>query len=191
MLIFIREKLVEHLQQSTNLVQLYQNRDGLFAEAVLNWLAATEETLSQLRHPLISLVAAERARILAARDGFREPSLGSARITARKAMSAIAALAIDRVQADLRGAINTVDLRLDAMREKMAQLLAVATTKTPIPMPPTDPRELWLSKVWSGLNVNGDTQGMYRYLCAALTSSDRLQILDEVLTNLIEGLQPP
>ena len=50
------------------------------------------------------------------------------------------------------------------------------------------PRDAWLASVWKGLNVNGEVQGMYRYLGAAMQPADRLFLLDEVLGNLLAAL---
>jgi len=188
MLAYTREKLLEHLRETTLLVDLYQRREPSFPAAVVAWLVKVEETLLQLRLPLSSLVAAERARILAVGDGYRDPVLVSERITPRKATLAVASIALGRVQDELRRKVAEIDSQFDAWREKMAQLLAIATTKSPIPLPPTEPRDVWLAAVWKALDVNGEVQGMYRYLGTALQQSDRLFLLDELLGNLLNAM---
>lgn len=187
MLAYTREKILGHLQETPGLTDLYQRHEPSFPSAVVAWLAGVEDSLSQLRLPLASLVAAERGRILAAGDGFRDPAIPE-RMTPRKATVAVAALSIGRVQEELRRKVAEIDGKFDAWREKMAQLLAVATAAAPIPLPPTDPRDIWLATVWKGLNANGETQGMYRYLGAAMQPNDRLFILDELLGNLLNAL---
>lgn len=188
MLIYTREKLASCTQEVTALINSYQSRDGRFPYSAIAWLTSTEQSLNQLRHPLVALVAAQRAKILAVEDGYRHPSLGGAHVTMRRAMNVCASLAVEAVQAELRACIAALDARLDTARDKMAQFLAVATAKVAVPLPPTDPRDVWLATVWADLNVNGETQGMYRYLCASLSPADRLHLLDEVLTNLLDGL---
>jgi hypothetical protein len=188
MLVYTREKILGHLQETPALIDRYQRRDPAFPAAVLAWLAAIEETLGQLRLPLASLVAAERGRILAVGDGYRDPALLDERLTPRMATRAVASLALSRVQQALSARLAEIDAQFAAWREKMSQFLAIATTKVPIPLPPTEPRDAWLASVWKGLNVNGEVQGMYRYLGAAMQPADRLFLLDEVLGNLLAAL---
>ena len=188
MLAYTREKILGHLQETSRLINLYQQRDASFTPEVVAWMVRVEESLCQLRLPLTSLVAAERARILSVADGYRDPSLATERLTYRGASRAVASLSLTRVQEELRRKVAGIDSLFDAWHEKMAQLLAIASVKAPIPLPPTDPRDAWLATVWKGLNVNGEVQGMYRYLGSAMAPSDRIFLLDEVLTNLIDAL---
>jgi len=60
--------------------------------------------------------------------------------------------------------------------------------QTKQPLPPSEPREAWLRSVWSMLNVNGETQNMYRYLSTALQPADRSYLLDQLLDNLLQDL---
>ncbi|BDV41898.1 hypothetical protein GURASL_08210 [Geotalea uraniireducens] len=191
MLLYTRERLLAHLQDTGSLIDLYQHRDPRFSERVVAWLGDLEQSLAQLRLPLVALVAAERGRILAAADGYRESAVGGERLSTRRVTLAVASLALDRVQNEVRRVIADIDAKFDTWREKMAQFLAIATTKAPIPLPPTEPRDAWLATVWAGLNVNGEVQGMYRYLGAALRPTDRLHLLDEVIGNLLDSLPPP
>lgn len=108
----------------------------------------------------------------------------------RKAVRASAALALGRVEEALRSEVAAADARLAEGRERIAQLLAVATAAAPIPLPPTEPHNAWLGRVWRGLDVNGATHGMYAYLNAAFTASDRLYMLDEVVANLLAAGEP-
>lgn len=188
MLAYTRETLLGHLQQTSRLVDLYQQHEASFVAEVVAWMACVEESLGQLRLPLVSLVAAERARILSVGDGYRDPALVGERLTARMASRAVASLALTRVQEELRRKVTAIDAQFDAWREKMAQLLAIASVKAPIPLPPSEPHDAWLTTVWKGLDVNGEVQGMYRYLGAAMASGDRMYLLDEVLGKLIEAL---
>lgn len=188
MLAYTREKIVDHLLETSRLVDCYQRRDPSFPAKVAGWLAEVEKSLTQLRLPLASLAATERGRILAVGGGFRDPAFAAEPMSQRKATVAVAALALGRVQEELRNKVTEIDASFDAWREKMAQFLAIATTKAPIPLPPTEPRDVWLANVWKGLNVNGEVQGMYRYLGAAMQPNDRLFLLDDVLSNLLNAL---
>jgi hypothetical protein len=189
MLILTRERLNQQLQQVGRLVDLYQAHDSNFIEQVVRWLSKIEEHLQQMRNPLSSYVAAERARILAAHDGFRDPHVSDPKVTRRKAIMATTSLVLNSVVDRLVETIRQIDEKFDAWREKMTQLLALGSMKKPIPMPPTEPRQLWLNKVWSQLGEIDEARGMYVYLNATMTQSDRLQLLDELIVNMI-GSQP-
>ena len=191
MLAITRERLVEHLQAATALVDQSLRHDPDYPRRVVEWMADVEETLAQLRNPLASMVAAERARISAVEDGFREPEILRERISPRKAARATASLALGRAEAALRGEIQTIDEKFEGMRERMAQLLAVATNSHPIPLPPTDPRQAWLNTVWAGFGGNGETASLYTYLNAALAPVDRSYLLNEMLTNLLSAQATP
>lgn len=189
MLAFTREQLVEHLQAASGLVDRYARNDWEYPSRVTEWMSDVENTLGKVRSPLVALVAAERARITAVHDGFREPDLEG--INVRKSQKATASLALGRVEAALRDEVRRIDARFDEMRERIAQLLALASTSTPIPLPPTEPRQAWLDRVWSGLAPNGETRSLYSYLGAALTPSDRSYLLDEMLRNLLDAQATP
>ncbi len=187
MLIVTREKLVAHLLELSAIVDRYQRSDPEFVEQVAAWLIAVEKTLQQLRSPLSSQIAGQRARLLAVQDGFREPSLAENRVSRRKAVRAAAGLVVGRAEEALRARLAAIDARFDEAREKMAQYLAVTTSVRPIPLPPTEPRTAWLRSVWASLEDVPNTQGMRGYLNAALRPSDRLHVLGEVVDNLIEN----
>lgn len=186
MLAITREKVLEHLREVPRLADLYRDRDPAFRERVLDWLSQVEESLGRLRNPLASRAAAERTTILAVADGLREPGIDGS-VSVRKATRATVSLALRRVEEALRELVESTDRKLDEGREKMTQLLAVATAAQPIPLPPTEPRQAWLEKVWRSLETSNGTQGMYAYLNAALRPSDRLYLLDEIVTNLVQS----
>ncbi len=190
MLAYTREKLLVHLQETSGFTRLYQQQDPLFAERVLDWMEAVEQTLLQLRRPAASLVSAQRGRVLAAADGYRMPGLENEKLSARKAKRIVTALALEDVQAELRAIISDIDAKFDTWREKIVQLLAVATTQVPVPLPPTAPREAWLAGIWQSMNINGDTRNMYNYLNLAMAPADRFYLLDAILANLEKNALP-
>lgn len=183
----IREQLVSALLQCPSLIDLYQKREPLFASRVIAWLSEVEKVLQQFRLPLAALVASERGRILAAGDGYRDLQVQGERLSPRKAGLATAFLALSRVQEELRRVIGEIDGKFELWREKIAQFLAVVTQKIPIPLPPGEPRPAWLGQVWTEMGASEETQGMYRYLNAAMPASDRLYLLEEVVGNLLGG----
>lgn len=192
MLFYTRENLVALLLPVPQLVDQLQRNDAGFPAATIAWLQQAEQTLARLRLPTVSLVAVERGKVVATQQGCSPPrpesSPGTRRPSARKATAFTALAAIDAVQAALRSLLAEQERRIDLAREKMTQLVAVGSAQSALPLPPTDPRDAWLDAVWRALNRNGETAGMYRYLGASLSLLDRRQLLDEVLTPLLDRL---
>jgi hypothetical protein len=191
MLAVTRERLTEHLQQASALVDAYARHDHDYPRLVLAWMTEVEDTLGELRSPLRSMVVAERGKVTAVEDGLRLPEILRDRASARKAMRATASLSLAHVEEALRAEIDAIDRKLDEMRERMLQLMAIATNSHPIPLPITQPKQAWLRKVWAGLAGNGETRSLYTYLNAALATADRTYLLDELLRNLLEAQTPP
>jgi hypothetical protein len=129
-------------------------------------------------------LATERARILAALDGHRPPEAEPG-LPVRKLARSTASTALKTCEGKLNEAILVIDARLQLMREKLVQLLAVSSAHSPIPLPPTEPRSAWLAAVWKGLRVTNETLGLHRYLEGSLDPADRLHLLGEVLHNLL------
>jgi hypothetical protein len=187
MKVVIREKLMQLLDEVPRLTDAYAQRDPDYPAKAAAFLKKVEDGLSQLRQTGGSFAASERANILATADGYRDPDIARDKLTDRKAARAVATIAVGRVEAMLRERIQHIDAELDDYRLKMSQLLAVSTARQPIPLPPTEPRSAWLRRVWGQLNVGDETQGMYGYLSAAVSMSDRLYLLDEVVSNLLSN----
>ena len=189
MLFVTREKITIHLMEVGALVDLYQQKDPVFVERVISWLNRVEQSLQQFRNPLASFVAGERGKIIACKDGLREDKVEGAKLSTRKHMSATASLALSRCEEMLRAQVVDIDTKFDACREKMSQLLAVSSMQNPIPLPPTEPRQHWLRTVWSGLGRAEEAKGMFGYLNAMMSPSDRLHLLDELLRNMLSDVQ--
>lgn len=187
MLALTREKMMDCLHEATSLVNRYQKRDPLFIEKTVEWLAATEEALQQIKSPIASFVAAERGKLIATTDGFIDPDITQNRHSKRKTQAATAALVLSRVESAIRQQVLQIDEKFDALREKMIQFVAVATANgSPYtPPPPIEPRETWLKTVWESFAVSAETAGMRNYINTALYPSDRLYLLDSFIDNLI------
>ena len=186
MLAALREHLVRELDQLPHIVSLYASKDAGFVDQSIEWLHGLEECLGRFRNPSSAHIAALRAKILATGDGYRHPSLMQIK-SPRKAIRAAAGTAIEEAEITVRTEIRSIDDQFNSLREKMVQLVAVASVNKPIPLPPSEPRESWLRKVWHGLAGNGQTEGMYAYLNAALNLSDRLYLLDRIMENFVSN----
>lgn len=184
MLLVKREKILTHLQEVPQLVDKYQAKDLSFIADVLQWLANTEQSLQQVRSPLSSLVASERAKILAVADGYRDIERIDARSRTRKAESATASIALGNVELHLRNAVSEIDTRFDSWREKMAQLIAISHAAKPLKPPLQESRTEWIKGLWLQLHITPETKSMYSYLNAAIANIDRLYLLEEVIDNI-------
>jgi hypothetical protein len=183
----IRETAMKLLQEIGHLTDLYQKRDPQFVRRTLDWLRTAEEEMGKLRHPSASTIAAQRGQILSTEDGYRPPQIESR--NRRKLTRATAMQVLGDVERDLRAAVERCDEFLTEMREKMSQLLAVAAAEGALPLPPTEPRSTWLTKVWKSLQ-RGNGAGMFGYLSARLQRADRIYLLDELLTNMTASETP-
>jgi hypothetical protein len=189
MLTLTREKLLAALAQIPALVNRYQHREPDFAARVVSWLDESEQQLTPLRHPLVSFIAARRGLVLGTAEGALDEACG--RGTRRRNTAGRALTALSEVDEACRGEIARIDRQFDEWRDKLVQLLAVASSRSAIPLPDSGPRNVWLQRVWHQLGEGEETLGMYNYLNAAVATSDRLHLLDEVLDRLLAGQAAP
>lgn len=185
MLLLTRHMLNEHLQALPRLTDRYAANDSRFVPESLSWLAEVEQSLLRLRLPLAGMVASARSQVLATKDGYRERELVSDSANSRQAQRATTTVALDRVGTALRQVIDERDSQINALKEKMAQLLAVASAVRPIPTPDGQAREQWLRTLWSSIPLTGETAGMYTYLNATTPRDDLVPLLDELLDELL------
>jgi len=185
---YTREKLMEMLLQVPALISLYQSQDSAFVPSVLQWMTDSENELKRLRSPLASQCATERGRLLASVDGFPDAELRAREGGLRKAARATGALCLGRVEASMRQRVNELDAQLAQATDKMAQLLALGSAQSPLPLPPTEPRSAWLAQVWQQLGGVNETRHLHGYLASLLTASDRLYLLEQATDNLLSAL---
>lgn len=187
MLVITRELLVQRLLELPTLATAYKDQDAWLSDHVLAWLRVVEDTLLRLRHPLAGFVSVQRSKLLAARDGYREPGVYAEHVSQRKVERVATVLAMGEVEAALQRVIAETDARLDGLREKMVQLLAVSSTTNPIPLQNGESRDVWLHDVWESVGAIRETRSMYNYLNAATTQNDIAVLLGDVLGNLLGG----
>ncbi|HRF90165.1 MAG TPA: hypothetical protein PLF65_05135, partial [Desulfobacter postgatei] len=72
MLVATREIILQKLLLLPALIDAYQQGEVGFADKAISWLHELEQSLAKLRSPLTSLASRQRARIVAAQNGFRE-----------------------------------------------------------------------------------------------------------------------
>jgi len=187
MLAATREILLAKLLTLPELIDAYHRNDVDFAARANRWLQELEQSLMQLRSPLASTVANQRARIVSAMDGYSDALVGNERISRRKAVNITASLALGEAEKALAARIGAIDQKFDGWREKLAQFVSVASGSVPVPLPPTDPRVLWLKEIWLSWQTVHETRAMYTYLNTAMATGDRLYLLGELLDNQLNG----
>lgn len=189
MLGILRESLLARLDQVSGLVSLYRNGDPEFAARVIEWFEEAETELRRLRSPLASLCSAERARLIATADGYRDSQLTDAEKRPRRAIRATAALSLSRVADVFRDKVLEIDTRLDQLREKLAQMVALASAAHVLSLRPTEPRSIWLRLIWENMGTVAEGQALFTYLSAQLSPTDREYLLNEIADN--GGLSRP
>ena len=187
----LREKLLDCLNKASSLTDEYADLNPNYIEHIIIWMKDLEETLQKFRSPMAATITQERAKLLAFREGASDPSLIDKGLPRRKAQRILATMCLSRVIAPVSIQIEQIDQDFAQIREKIAQLLALASSETAIPTPPTHHnREAWLIKIWKSL-AGGETHSMYSYINATLPLVDRLYILDNLLDNLLESVELP
>ncbi len=187
MLSVVREQLNEHLLRLPAVIDLYAANDASFIARAHDWIRDTEQRLQALRSPRASLLAAERGKLVAANEARPD---GAGRATTRKHARNVASEVLSVCEASVREAIADADRRLDDARTRMAQLIAVASSKQPIPLPPTEPRTAWLSKIWTSMAQVPEAAGMVAFIGTTMRRVDVLYLLDDLLSNLLENTPP-
>ncbi|MGD8539601.1 MAG: hypothetical protein PVI66_12875 [Candidatus Aminicenantes bacterium] len=180
----LREKITELLQELPHIVNTYASY-GPYSASAIQWLESVEKTLLNFRSPLASQVAVERSRILAVKDGMVGKDVVSEKVSKNKAIRAVTTYTLIRVEESLRDQVEKIDQQLKELKEKMASYLAAVTAEVAIPLPPTEPRLEWLRKIWKLLGEHKNTQALYNYLNCSLTMNDRLDLFDDLLSNLL------
>jgi len=189
MLAATRQLVMQRLDEVPRLVDRFSRREAQTPE-VLEWFSRVEQVLTRLRSPLASMVASERGRVVATPDGLHDPEVRE-QASGRKALRAMTAVSLSRVERALREMVGEIDHKLDSLREKLASFLAAASGSVPIPLPPecASERQRWLHQVWATLGASPETRSLYAYLNASMSSSDRFYLLDDVLTQMLDSAQ--
>lgn len=186
----LRETLQRQLAQVPSIIDLYAKGEPTLVDRTARWLQETESALTRLRRPEAALMATLRGRLIAAKDGFRDPEVGG-EMTPRKVVRAAAAYYLSKAESVLRERIALIDAQLDPIRNQMAQLISACHVTQPIPLVPTDSREQWLRSIWTTLQNNEATRPWHVLLTTTLGLTDRLYLLDELLMNLSAGVVAP
>lgn len=186
----IRETCLGLLDEVPRLANRYVRREGDVAAEISSWLQRGEEQLGRLRLPSRTQLASARTRIAAVADGLvldAHVTLGKAP-SARKTERLVAREALAEVEELLRHEVLRIDEQFDDLRTKLAQGVALAHNHAPLAFPVTEPRNAWLTAAWKQCRASNGVAPLFLSLEAALQPSDRLNLMDDVVTNLEAAL---
>ena len=175
-----RERSIGCLMEISGLVDLYERKDPSFLQRVMAWLSESEKAFAQLRHPFAAFPAAQRAQILAAREGLRDAGTENTRHQ-RKIAPIAAAQALSRMEEELRDQVSSLDEIFEDAKGKIAQLLVIASAVAPLSAPEGRERQIWLEEIWARLGEASEARALYLYLNASLAKVDRLYLLNEIV----------
>lgn len=190
------EKLGAQLATLGALIDRYERNDLGFPAAALSWLKDAESLLASLRLPADAAeVAGLRGRVSATseraeRGVTKGASVGSARARLRRHRSAAAASSLELAGARMRERIRDASARLLHFEEKLIEACTAGALVGALPLPPTRPWETWLASAWRALASHKATRPTTLYISAALASPDRLYLLDQVLSRMLETRMP-
>lgn len=180
---YIREKLVDALIESQSLMNQYQKNSGNFIPYTLKWLIGVDEELAKLRHPLSSMISAERGKMLSAAEG----NIDNPGRSKRKAERFQAVNVIDTVEQKLREVVDDIDNQFTVWRDKIAQLAAISSRHTPIILSQQQIGNNELKQIWQQFGIPEEGINMHQYLSAVMPQADLLYLLDDVVTNLLSN----
>ncbi|MEE9385272.1 MAG: hypothetical protein V3V08_17845 [Nannocystaceae bacterium] len=187
-----RERLLQQLDGLAPVVNRYLAADFAFPAVAIAWLDAAEKEMARLRLPQGARLSALRATIVAAGDalegdGHKEKPRASA---VRKAKNAAAAVALEGAEEILRSQVLESDRYLEGFERKLEETITRAVVAEILP--PAQPQDYaaWLRKVWFAIAEHEATRPMCTYIATALGASDRLYVLDSVLSRLMGRVLP-
>ena len=182
MLSIVRERIMEQLLIIPGLVDQYANQDTQFMPNVARWLRASEQALEPFRLPLVSRLATLRGELLAIAEGVTE----SGSKISRKQKRGEAVRVLQQSEEALRLHLSTLDTQFDEFREKLSQLLAVASSRSPLPATEHVTAE-YLDRLWSRARSEPDNATLALYLQGRLSETDRRYLLSDVVERLLNA----
>jgi hypothetical protein len=177
----IRERILEQLLSIPNLVDQFATQESHFMQSVVTWLRATEQALEPFRLPLISRLATIRGQLISVSEGHLE--VATIKVS-RKQKRGEAIKLLQQSEEALRDHIANIDRQFDEFREKLSQLLAVASSREALPA--TDHITTgYLDKVWDIAKKVPENSTLALYLQGRLTETDRRYLLADLIEHLL------
>ena len=172
------------VEESTRLVDLYQDKHPDFPVRLVDWLRRAEETLRQHRRSQLAPLSALRARALAAIAGVHEGADPVARrLQARKQTAGACALLLGQAQGLLHEAQAALEPRRDEaarLIQQMLQILLQAAVLPPLLAAAHGPAER-LTLVWQACQTRPEVANGARQILGLVAWADALRLIDETL----------
>lgn len=181
----VREHIVEQLMQLPAIVDQYLSHDSHFVGNTLRWMRQTEEKLQSSRLPIVSEISTLRGLIAATDEGYTEPEVVSAQRSSRKTRRVMVMHLLRKAEQALRDQANLIDREFDDFKDKLSQLLAVSSSKAPLPAPKTIDTA-YIDKTWERLKDAPENKNLYFYIQARLSDTDRRYLMQDLLHHLLE-----
>jgi len=179
------EKIGNHLNALSPLMDKYQHGDASFPDGALKWLEEAEKTLGMLRLPEGSEMSVLRGRIVKAAEISTISEGHVRRSVIRRARNVAAAEALEQAEATLRKRLLTAEERLKFFEEKLCEGLTAMMLQIPLPEKSKSHTE-WLNQVWIQLRQQQSTRPLSLYITSSLSPFDRSIILDRVCSRVID-----
>lgn len=177
----IRERTLEQLMAIPGLVDQYATQESSFMPNVAAWLRATEKALEPFRLPLVSRLATLRGQLIAVSEGYMD--VATIKVS-RKQKRGEAIKLLQQAEEALREHIANIDRQFDEFREKLSQLLAVASSREALPAPDHITTG-YLDKVWQLAKQVPENATLSLYLQGRLTETDRRYLLSDIIEKLL------
>lgn len=172
------------VEESTRLVDLYQDKHPDFPVRLVDWLRRAEETLKQHRRSQLGPMSALRARALAAIAGVHESADATARrLQARKQTAGACALLLGQAQGLLHEACAALEPKRDEaarLIQQMLQILLQGGVLQPLLAAATGPAER-LALVWQACQTRPEVANGARQILGLVAWADALRLIDETL----------
>lgn len=179
----LREKALERLLQVPSLIDLHKQHSSSFIDQLLEWFSETEKALQPLRSPLVSRLATLRGQLLSADEGILHPQVSNDIRSMRKRRNALAIILLQSAEVEIREEVDKIDSIFEGINEKLAQLIAIVSSQTPLPLS-LHLTEGYLDTIWMTLRSNKDTESMSIYIEAQTDLTDRRYLLQSLMANL-------
>lgn len=183
---FIREKILEELIDSAKLITEYQQKSPDFVVNTIRWCQSLEEFFIKIRHPASGIISSERGKLLAVMEGYKHEESPSQH-SKRKAAAFQALESIEVINQNLHQVMIEIDTQFNAWREKVAQLIAITSSKHPIEIQGQEITNAALKHIWNQLGKNQETINMFQYLSAAIPQTDLFYLLRDIMINFLSN----
>ena len=179
---YLREKMMQRLAECPTLSSRYLAGGSDCVPRIMRWLEGVEDDLSRLRSPLAGKVSSELMKLASAREG----NLPHGTVSKRKAVRFQAVQAVETVEALLRGEIVRIDEKFNEWGDKIAQLAAISSRRSPIHID-GELGDAALRQIWKQFGVHQEGANMHQYLSAVMPQADLLYLLHDIISNLLNN----